>query len=37
MATFQGIIRKNIVNANVQFEKLCHITNNISNQNTTGY
>ncbi len=37
MATFQGIIRKNIVNANVQFEKLGYITNNISNQNTTGY
>lgn len=37
MATFQGLIRRNIINANVQFEKLGHITNNISNQNTTGY
>lgn len=37
MATFQGLIRKNIVNANVQFERLGYITNNISNQNTTGY
>lgn len=37
MASFQGLIRKNIVNANVQFEKLGYITNNLSNQNTTGY
>ncbi len=37
MATFQALIRKNLVNANVQFEKLGYITNNISNQNTTGY
>lgn len=37
MVTFQGLIRKNIVNANVQFEKLGYITNNLSNQNTTGY
>lgn len=37
MTTFQGLIRKNIVNANVQFEKLGYITNNLSNQNTTGY
>ena len=37
MATFQALIRKNIVNANMQFEKLGYITNNLSNQNTTGY
>ena len=37
MATFQGLIRRNIINANVQFERLGYITNNISNQNTTGY
>ncbi|MCR5261179.1 MAG: flagellar hook basal-body protein [Candidatus Gastranaerophilales bacterium] len=37
MTTFQGLIRKNIINANVQFEKLGYITNNLANQNTTGY
>lgn len=37
MVTFQGLIRKNMVNANVQFERLGYITNNVSNQNTTGY
>lgn len=37
MATFHGLIQKNIVNANLQFEKLGYITNNISNQNTTSY
>ncbi len=37
MATFQGIIRKNIINANVQFERLGYISNNFSNQNTTAY
>ena len=37
MATFQGLIRRNIVNANVQFDKLGYITNNMANQNTTAY
>ena len=37
MTTFHGLIQKNIVNANLQFEKLGYITNNISNQNTTAY
>lgn len=37
MTTFHGLIQKNIVNANLQFEKLGYITNNISNKNTTAY
>lgn len=37
MSTFQGIIRKNLNNAGVQFEKLNCITNNLVNQNTIGY
>jgi flagellar basal-body rod protein FlgG len=37
MTTFHGLIQKNIVNANLQFEKLGYITNNVSNQNTTAY
>lgn len=37
MTTFQGLFRKNIINANVQFERLGYISNNIANMNTTAY
>ena len=37
MATFQGLIRKNIVNTNVQFDRLGQISNNVANYNTVGY
>lgn len=37
MSSFQGLIRRNIINANTQFERLGHIANNIANYNTTGY
>jgi len=37
MTTFQGLLRKNIINANTQFERLGYISNNIANMNTTAY
>ena len=37
MYTVQGMIRKNIVNVQSQFEKLGHISSNVSNMNTNGY
>ncbi|MDD3237637.1 MAG: flagellar hook basal-body protein [Candidatus Gastranaerophilales bacterium] len=37
MSSFQGVIRRNIINANTQFEKLGYISSNISNYNTTAY
>ena len=37
MYNLQGIIRKNIVNSNMQFEKLGYVTTNVSNYSTNGY
>lgn len=37
MSTFQGLIRRNIINANTQFDKLGYVTTNVANSNTTGY
>lgn len=37
MTTLQGLIRRGIINTNVQFERLGYISNNMSNLNTTGY
>lgn len=37
MSSFQGLIRRNIINANTQFEKLGYVTTNVSNYSTTGY
>lgn len=37
MYNLQGILRKNIVNANMQFEKLGYVSTNITNYNTHAY
>lgn len=37
MYNLQGLIRKNIVNANTQFEKLGYVSSNVSNYNTNAY
>ncbi len=37
MFTVQGIIRRNIINVQSQFEKLGYISSNIANMNTNGY
>lgn len=37
MYTLTGIIRRNVVNAEMQFEKLGYESNNIANYNTPGY
>ena len=37
MTTLQGLIRRNIINANTQFERLGYITGNVANMNTTSY
>lgn len=37
MTTFQGLLRKNIINANTQFERLGYVSNNVANMNTTAY
>lgn len=37
MASFQGLIRRNIINTNAQFERLGYVSSNVSNYNTTGY
>ncbi len=37
MTTFQGLIRKNIVNTNTQFDRLGYVTTNVANYNTVGY
>lgn len=37
MTTLQGLIRRGIINTNVQFERLGHISNNIGNLNTNAY
>lgn len=37
MTTIQGIIQKGIVNAQVQFDRMGHVSTNIANYNTTGY
>lgn len=37
MSTFQGLIRRGIVNTVNQFDRLGYVSNNISNYNTTAY
>ena len=37
MTTLQGLIRRGIINTNVQFERLGYISNNIGNLNTNAY
>lgn len=37
MYSMQGLIRKNIINTQTQFERLGYISSNFSNYNTTGY
>lgn len=37
MSSFQGLIRRGIVNTMSQFERLGYVSNNISNLNTTAY
>ena len=37
MYNLQGILRKNIVNANMQFEKLGYVSTNITNYSTNAY
>ncbi len=37
MYNLQGLIRKNIVNTNMQFEKLGHVSTNITNYSTNAY
>ncbi len=37
MYNLQGLIRKNIVNANMQFEKLGYVSSNVANYNTNAY
>ncbi len=37
MSTFQGLVRKTILNTNVQFDRLGNVSNNIANYNTTAY
>ena len=37
MYNLQGIIRKNVVNSNMQFEKLGYVTSNVSNYSTNAY
>ncbi len=37
MYNLQGLIRRNIVNANMQFEKLGYVSTNVSNYNTNAY
>ena len=37
MTTLQGLIRRGIVNTQVQFERLGYISNNVSNLNTNAY
>ncbi len=37
MATFQGLVRKTILNTNVQFDRLGNVSSNIANYNTTAY
>lgn len=37
MYNLQGLIRKNVVNSNMQFEKLGYVTTNVSNYSTNAY
>jgi flagellar basal-body rod protein FlgG len=37
MSTFQGLIRRSIINTETQYERLSQITNNVANYNTTAY
>lgn len=37
MSSFQGLIRRNIINTNTQFERLGYVSSNVANYNTTGY
>ncbi len=37
MTTLQGLIRRGIINTNMQFERLGYISNNIGNLNTNAY
>ena len=37
MTTLQGLIRRGIINTNIQFERLGYISNNIGNLNTNAY
>ena len=37
MTTLQGLIRRGIINTNVQFERLGYISNNVGNLNTNAY
>ena len=37
MYSLQGLIRKNIINTQTQFERLGYVSSNFSNYNTTGY
>ena len=37
MTTLQGLIRRGIINTNIQFERLGYISNNVGNMNTNAY
>ncbi len=37
MYNLQGILRKNVINANMQFERLGYVTSNVTNYNTNAY
>lgn len=37
MASFQGLIRRGIINTTTQFERLGYVSSNVANYNTTGY
>lgn len=37
MSSFQGLVRRNIVNVDTQFEKIAYAASNVANYNTTGY
>lgn len=37
MSSFQGLIRRNVINTNTQFERLGYVSSNVANYNTTGY
>lgn len=37
MTSFQGLIRRTVLNTNTQFDRLGYVSNNVANFNTTGY
>lgn len=37
MSSFQGLIRRTVLNTNTQFDRLGYVANNVANFNTTGY